>query len=241
MSITRKDVKVLITEAKDFDVHKVDTIVESIKTEDGITKKCYYIEGPYVQCNIKNRNGRIYSKELMEQVVDQYKNERMNPQTGFRSFGELGHPEGVDINLDKVCHYTTQLEWNGNDCIGKSKVLSSHPMGRILETFLEEKLVVGVSTRGLGALAEEQNPDGSKNVEAYQMIAIDSVADPSAPKGFVDGIYENKQYIVKDNGVILECYENFEKQLQILPNKTEERAQKFLEIFNNFINDFKTK
>lgn len=220
----------LITEANDF--LPIDTIVEKVKHDDGY-KQHYFIEGPFIQCEVKNRNGRNYSKELMERSVEKYKVERMSNL--LRSFGELGHPEGIEINLDKVCHYVTSLDWQGNNCIGKAKILSNHPSGRILETFLEEKLTVGVSTRGLGALAEEPNQDGSKQVEAYEMIAIDAVADPSAPQGFVDGILENKKYIVQDNGVILECYDNLEKQVRILPTKLDDRAKLFTNLLENFL------
>jgi hypothetical protein len=175
----------------------------------------------------------------MKDVVQKYVNERMNPQFGFRSFGELGHPDGVEINLDKVCHYTTELIWKGNDCYGKAKVFSTHPSGRILETFLEENLRVGVSTRGLGSLAEEENRDGSKDVTAYKMIAIDAVADPSAPKGFVDGIMENKKYIVGNDGVILECYDGLERKLSSLPTKSQERNRLFIESVEEFLTGLK--
>lgn len=229
----------LITESKEFDCHSVETIIESVTDETGQKQKNYYINGVFIQCNVKNRNGRNYSDKLMKPVVDKYKRERMDQNFGFRSFGELGHPEGVEINLDKVCHYTKSLEWHGNDCIGKAELLIANPSGRILQTFLDKKLRVGVSTRGLGALAEEANRDGSKEVTAYEMIAVDAVADPSAPKGFVDGILENKQYIVQDNGIILECYDNLQKSVSILPRKSDARAKLFIESVETFLSDLR--
>jgi hypothetical protein len=230
---------VLITEAENYFDRPMEVIVEQTKLDDGRTSRQYFMEGPFIQTEIKNRNGRNYGLDLMTRCVDKYKRERMDPNFGLRSFGELGHPEGVEINLDKVCMYTTSLDWQGKDCIGKAKVLTNHPCGRILQTFLEDKLRIGVSTRGLGALSEDENPDGSKDVDAYEMIAIDAVADPSAPKGFVDGILENKQYIVKDDGVILECYEGLQQKVSVLPRKLEERAQHFANALTEFLDGIK--
>lgn len=228
----------LIIEAKDYDIKPVDVIIESVKQEDNTYKKQFFIEGPFVQTNIKNRNGRKYPLELMRECVEKYKIERMNPK-GFRSFGELGHPDGVEINLDRVSHYTTQLEWRGNDCIGKAEILVENPCGRIVQTFLEKKLIVGTSTRGLGSLSETVNPDGSKTVDGYEMIASDIVADPSAPQGFVDGILENKEYIIKDNGIIVECYNNLERMVSSLPRKSDDRNALFLNAFQTFIKNLK--
>lgn len=230
---------VLITEAENYFDRPLEAIVEQVKLGDGSVDKNYYVEGPFIQTECKNRNGRNYKKSLMEESVGEYITERMDPNFGLRSFGELGHPEGIEINLDKVCMYTTSLQWQGNDCIGKAKVLKSHPAGRILQTFLDDKLRIGVSTRGLGSLSDVENSDGSKDVEAYQMIAIDAVADPSAPKGFVNGILENKQYIVKDDGVILECYDRLEKKVSILPRKIEERAIHFQSALTEFLDGMK--
>ena len=229
----------LITEAENYFDRPLEPIIESIKQNDGTTTKHYFVEGPFIQTEVKNRNGRNYKKRLMEACVSKYLKERMDSNFGLRSFGELGHPEGVEINLDKVCMYTTKLEWQSNDCIGKAKVLINHPCGRILQTFLDDKLRTGVSTRGLGALSENQNSDGSKDVEAYEMIAIDSVADPSAPRGFVDGILENKQYIVQDNGIILECYNDLERNLSVLPRKLDARATHFIGALTDFLDKIK--
>lgn len=199
--------------------------------EDG--KKQYYIKGPFIQTNIKNRNGRKYPLELMKQVVDKYKLDRMT--NAFRSFGELGHPDGVEINLDRVAHYIQELEWVGSNCMGKAKILSGNPMGRIVETILEEKLVLGTSTRGLGTLAKTENSDGSKTVTSYEMIASDIVADPSAPQGFVQGILENKEYIIQEGGVIVECYNSLEQSLIQLPKDSELREGLFLESMKTFL------
>lgn len=221
----------LIVEAKSFDANPVERLFE--KDDNGA--KSYYIQGPFIQTNVKNRNGRNYPKPLMVECVQNYINDRMNEKTGFRSYGELGHPDGVEINLDKVCIYVQSFNWQGNDCIGKAKVLKQHPSGRIVETLLEENLRLGVSTRGLGALAKVPSRDGSKLVEAYEMIAVDVVADPSAPQGFVDGILENKQYIIQDNGVIAECFDRLENNLVSLPKDSVLREIMFTEALNKFL------
>jgi len=228
----------LITEAKDFNLRPVDVLIESAKDDEtGISKKSYFIEGPFIQTNTKNRNGRKYILSQMQECVQKYVNERMNPNFGFRSYGELGHPNGVEINLDRVSHYTKSLEWQGNDCIGKAEILTDNPCGKIVETFLKKKLRLGVSTRGLGSLAEDANQDGSKDVESYEMIAIDIVSDPSAPKGFVDGILENKEYIIKDGGIIVECYNQLESTVSTLPTKSEDKNKVFLKALENFLKD----
>ncbi len=225
----------LIVEAKDL--NPFETMTETIKLDDGTTDKQYFITGPFVQTEIKNRNGRNYRKHIMTEVIAKYIAERMNPKVGFRSFGELGHPDGVEINLDRVSHYTTNLDWQGNNCIGKAEIIVDNPSGKLVKTFLQKKLKLGTSTRGLGALADDQNPDGSKDVESFEMIASDIVADPSAPQGFVDGIMENKEYIIKDGGIIVECYNNIQRTLSALPMKSEQRNKLFLSAFEKFLKD----
>jgi hypothetical protein len=231
----------LISEAKSFEITPVSSLIENVKQEDGTIKKSHFIEGIYIQTNVKNRNGRNYPKKLMEQCVAKYIKDRMAEGTQFRSFGELGHPDGVEINLDKVCHYVQQLQWQGNDCIGRSKILTSTPTGRIVETLLDEKLRLGVSTRGLGALAKNASADGSKEVQAYDMIAVDIVADPSAPQGFVDGILENKDYIIQDGGVIVECFNNLEHMVEVLPKHSTAKEKVFLDALQKFLKEIRNR
>lgn len=228
----------LIVEAKEMGINPVKRSMTAAENGGG---QNYFIEGIFIQTETKNRNGRNYPRPLMEACVAKYIKDRMNPQMGFRSFGELGHPDGVEINLDRVSHYVKELNWNGNDVIGKAEILTENPSGKIVKTFLEKGLLIGVSTRGLGALGKRELPDGSKPVEAYEMIAVDIVADPSAPKGFVDGILENKEYIINGNGIIVECYEGLEKTLSALPTKTIDREKVFMEAFTKFMLEIKTK
>ena len=220
------------------DYRSCNTVKKLIK-EGADGNKDYFIEGIFIQTEAKNRNGRWYPKNLMIECVNKYIAERMNSQHGIRSFGELGHPDGVEINLDRVSHYVVDLKWNGNDVVGKAKIMAKNPSGRIVQTFLEEGLTLGVSTRGLGALSKKERPDGAKFVDAYDMIAIDIVADPSAPKGFVDGILENKEYIIQDNGIIVEAYERLEQNLSSLPTKSEDRQKLFVDEMEKFLINLK--
>lgn len=228
----------LFVEAKDWEASRVQLISPEEDTDGVKGDKNYYIEGIFIQSEIKNRNGRNYPKPLLEKCVQKYMADRMKP--GFyRSFGELGHPDGVEINLDKVSHYVTDLNWKGNDVYGKAKILTTHPCGRMVKSFLDEKLVIGVSTRGLGTLAKNESHDGSKKVESYEMIAIDIVADPSAPKGFVDGILEHKEYIIKDNNTIVECFEGLERTISTLPRTKNEKEKYLIEAIEKFVKNLR--
>lgn len=205
-------------------------------------KKAPYIEGIFIQTEKKNRNGRIYPKSLMEKCVEQYIKDRFpNEKTKkWRTFGELGHPEGVEINLHRVSHMITDLRWHGNDVIGKAKLLDTE-YGRIAESILKADGQLGVSSRGLGNVEESANSD-SILVTEYELITVDIVADPSAPDGFVDGILENVEYIrvggkytPKSLMKSEKAYENLKKSLSSLPRK--ERNKYLVEVINKFLDD----
>jgi len=159
-------------------------------------KKDYFIEGVFMQADIKNRNGRIYPKEIMAKEVNRYIKEFVNEQ---RAFGELGHPEGPTINLDKVSHMITELNEDGSNWVGKAKILST-PNGEIVKNLIDDGAKLGVSSRGLGSL--EQKSDAQYVKSDFQLAtAGDIVADPSAPDAFVDGIMEGVEWIM-DNGIL---------------------------------------
>ena len=159
-------------------------------------KKDYFIEGVFMQADIKNRNGRIYPKEIMAKEVNRYVKEFVNEQ---RAFGELGHPEGPTINLDKVSHMITELHEDGSNYVGKAKILST-PNGEIVKNLINDGAKLGVSSRGLGSL--EQKSDAQYVKSDFQLAtAGDIVADPSAPDAFVDGIMEGVEWIM-DNGIL---------------------------------------
>ena len=164
-------------------------------TEDSEGKKCLHIEGPFLVSEKKNKNGRLYEFNTMRKEVDRYTNEYINKH---RAFGELGHPESPTINLDRVSHMITSLKEDGNQWIGKAKILDT-PMGTIARQLIEGGAQLGVSSRGMGSL---KNVNGVNVVQPdfYLATAADIVADPSAPGAFVQGIMEGKEWMLV-NGV----------------------------------------
>lgn len=181
------------------------------------------ISGVFIQTEVQNRNGRVYDRTKMEEAVNRYLEDRMTSGSKFRSFGELGHPEGVEINLHRVSHYIESLKWNGNDVVGVAKLLDTE-YGRIADSILRENLQLGVSSRGLGEL--HQDNQGRNLVTDFELIAVDIVAYPSAPEGFVEGILENREYVV-EGGKYTEvsiarsnrAFDNLEKSLESMPKK----------------------
>ena len=173
--------------------HDSNLQVITEKTKDG--KKQYVIEGVFMQADKKNRNGRVYEKSILEGAVDKYVKEQV--KTG-RAVGELNHPEGPTINLDKVSHKITELNWNGTDVVGKASILNT-PMGKIVEGLLEGGVKLGVSSRGMGTLVNKQ---GASYVgKDFMLSTVDIVQDPSAPEAFVNGIMEGVEW-VWNNGVL---------------------------------------
>lgn len=180
----------LISEYNDYAISPV--IIE--QNEKG--EKEYYIEGVFMQSEIKNRNGRVYPKNIMEKEVGRYRKEFIEKD---RAFGELGHPEGPTINLDRVSHLITSLEEEGDNYIGRAKILST-PNGQIVRSLISDGAKLGVSSRGLGSL--ESKGDAQYVKGDFQLAtAADIVADPSAPEAFVEGIYEGVEWVM-ENGLL---------------------------------------
>lgn len=172
----------LITEYRE---DSVEVITEA--KEDG--KKNYFIEGIFMQGDIKNRNGRIYPSNTLETEMGRYQKEFIETK---RALGELGHPDGPQINGDRVSHLITEMRRDGNDFYGKAKILST-PMGEIVKSLLDEGVKIGVSTRGLGSV--KAGRDGVMEVQKdFHLSTVDIVTDPSAPNAFVNGIMENVEY-----------------------------------------------
>lgn len=172
----------LITE---YNEDSVEVITEA--KEDG--KKNYFIEGIFMQGDIKNRNGRIYPSATLENEMSRYQKEFIETK---RALGELGHPDGPQINGDRVSHLITEMKRDGNDFYGKAKILST-PMGEIVKSLLDEGVKIGVSTRGLGSVKAGKN--GVMEVQKdFHLSTVDIVTDPSAPNAFVNGIMENVEY-----------------------------------------------
>ena len=180
----------LISEYNDYAISPV--IIE--QNENG--EKEYYIEGVFMQSEIKNRNGRVYPKNIMEKEVGRYRKEFIDKD---RAFGELGHPEGPTINLDRVSHLITSLEEDGDNYVGRAKILST-PNGQIVRSLIKDGAKLGVSSRGLGSL--ESKGDAQYVKGDFQLAtAADIVADPSAPEAFVEGIYEGVEWVM-ENGLL---------------------------------------
>jgi hypothetical protein len=166
--------------------------------EDNGSKKNHFIEGVFLQADIKNRNGRVYAMNVLEKEVGRYTESYISKD---RALGELGHPEGPTVNLDRVSHKIVSLQKEGSNFIGKAKILDT-PMGKIAKNLIDEGVKLGVSSRGVGSIAER---NGAAYVRDDFMLATaaDIVADPSAPDAFVEGIMEGKEW-VWDNGILQE-------------------------------------
>jgi hypothetical protein len=205
-------------------VQDVEYITEA--KENG--KKDYKIKGIFMQADIKNKNGRVYPMEILQKEVKRYNKEFINEK---RAYGELGHPEGPTINLERASHMITALYPDGKNFIGEAKILAT-PMGEIVKTLMDEGAKLGVSSRGMGSL--EQKKDGSNYVrnDFYLATAADIVSDPSAPSAFVEGIMEGKEW-VWDNGVL--------KSMEIEKYKEEierTRRSELAEVKSNIFKDF---
>ena len=207
------------------EIESVDVIVES---RGG--KKSLYIEGVFLQGGIKNRNGRMYPVETLAKEVHRY-NENFTGKG--RALGELGHPDGPTVNLDRVSHKITMLEQRGDNFYGKAKILST-PMGKIASSLLGEGVKLGVSSRGIGSLKEDT--DGIKVVGEDFMLATaaDIVADPSAPDAFVDGIMEGKEWVWEGSILRERKAEITKTRINTLVDQGRLDEQK-LNLFNDFL------
>ena len=195
----------LITEFTENET--LQCIVE--KKENG--EKNYVIEGVFAQADKKNRNGRVYPKPIMEKAVGKYVKEQVSKK---RAVGELNHPEGPTVNLDKVSHLITELKFEGNDVVGKAQILDT-PMGKIVKGLLDGGVQLGVSTRGMGSLV---NQNGAMVVkDDFILSTVDIVQDPSAPEAFVNGIMEGVDW-VWNNGVLKpQVIEKMETEIKNAP------------------------
>lgn len=196
--------------------------------EESNGKKVLHIEGPFLVAEKKNRNGRLYEFNTMKKEVHRYTEDYINKQ---RAFGELGHPETPSINLDRVSHMIVSLKEDGNQWIGKAKILDT-PMGNIARSLIEGGAQLGVSSRGMGSL---KNVNGVNVVQPdfYLATAADIVADPSAPGAFVQGIMEGKEWMLV-NGVWTEQDYSIAKQ-QIVQATRGQIEEVSLRIFGNFM------
>ena len=209
------------------EIETVDFIVEE---KNG--KKSMFIEGIFLQGNLKNRNGRMYPMETLRREVQRYSENHV--QSG-RALGELGHPDGPTVNLDRVSHKIVSLKENGNNFIGKAKILST-PMGKIAESLISEGVKLGVSSRGIGSIKQTREGVNVVGDDFMLSTAADIVSDPSAPDAFVEGIMEGKDW-VWDGGILRERYvEKTYKQINTLVTQRQ-LDEKKLDLFNDFLNN----
>jgi hypothetical protein len=193
-------------------------------------KKGFFIEGIFMQTDRENKNGRIYPRGIMEKELERYQTLIKEK----RSLGELGHPPNPTINLDKVSHLISNLRFEGNDIVGRAKILDT-PMGKIAQNFIEEGIGFGVSSRGLGSLKEK---NGVNEVQDdFHLATVDIVADPSAPDAFVQGIMESAEWIL-ENGV-WKATDVERAQRKIKNTSKAGLAQAKLQVFEAFLNKIK--
>ena len=197
--------------------------------EENNGKKDYKIRGVFLQSDLKNRNGRVYPTDILNKEVKRYNAEFINKK---RAFGELGHPDGPTVNLERVSHMITDLHPDGNNFMGEAKIMDT-PYGKIVKNLIDEGAKLGVSSRGMGSLQRGSNGQAIVGKDFYLATAADIVADPSAPDAFVEGIMENKEWIW-DNGIIKER-EIEEYKEYIAKAKRLKIAEAKADVFANFL------
>jgi len=196
--------------------------------ENSKTGKDYFIEGVFMQANVKNRNGRLYPKEILQKEAKRYE---QNYILQKRAFGELGHPEGPTVNLERVSHMITELKEDGNNFRGRAKIMDT-PYGKIVKNLIDEGARLGVSSRGMGSLKPMGRNCSQVQDDFYLATAADIVADPSAPAAFVNGIMEGKEWIW-DNGILDDHHvARIENQIK-LSRKNLEKTQ--IDAFETFM------
>jgi hypothetical protein len=210
------------------EIESVKFLVETTKSG----KKSLYIEGVFLQGEIKNRNGRMYPMETLRREVGRYNENHV--QAG-RALGELGHPDGPTVNLDRVSHKIVSLKESGSNFIGKAKILNT-PMGKIASSLIEEGVKLGVSSRGIGSLRTTKEGTNIVGDDFMLATAADIVADPSAPDAFVEGIMEGKEW-VWEGGILREKYaEQTKRRINTLVDQKVLEEHK-LNLFNDFLNN----
>lgn len=210
-------------------ITEINEEVKVLTEESESGSKNFFIEGIFMQAEQKNRNGRVYPVGVLQKEANRYITEYVMKN---RAYGELGHPDGPSINLERVSHMIKELRQEGNDFYGKAKIMDT-PYGNIVKNLISEGACVGVSTRGMGSL--EERSDGTKIVkdDFYLATAADIVADPSAPDAFVRGIMEGKEW-VWDNGIIKEVQISQYKET-IKKSSKKNLEENMLKTFNNFL------
>ena len=215
----------LITEVND----NVNLVTEEVNGE-----KQYHIDGIFMQAEQKNRNGRVYPSKVLMNEVKKYNNDYVRSK---RAMGDLGHPDGPQLNLERVSHLIKELRIDGNDVYGKAKILDT-PYGKIVKNLISEGVKIGVSSRGMGSL--KQNSSGVNEVQDdFSLSAVDIVADPSAPDAFVEGIMEGKEWVWENGILTARRIESYKKHIERAPKTDLEEAKlyAFADFLSNLIKD----
>ena len=207
----------------------LDTI-EFITEDDGDGKKNYKIKGVFMEADVKNRNNRMYPMQVLEKEVKRYNKEYVQQK---RAFGELGHPDGPTVNLERVSHMITKLYPDNKQFVGEAKIMDT-PYGKIVKNLIDEGAKLGVSSRGMGSLEPQRDMHVVKD-DFYLATAADIVADPSAPNAFVEGIMEGKEWIW-DNGIVKEV--DIAQYRAELRKESKRLEEKKVEVFKKFMSNF---
>lgn len=213
----------------------ISEIVEQVEIITEESGKDLYLEGVFLQSELANKNNRIYPKAVMEKEVARYMKEYVEAN---RAFGELGHPEGPTINLDRVSHIITSLKENGNNYVGRAKILNT-PMGNIVRGLIEGGAKLGVSSRGMGTLKEREGGINEVQNDFYLATAADIVADPSAPDAFVQGIMENKEWMFVNGSW---TYQNMDETKKLVDSTKKHQLEEMkFQVFENFMRSLSKK
>ena len=199
-------------------IEDVEFITEELNEDTG--KKSYRIKGVFMQSDVKNRNGRVYPQEILAKEVAKYNKNFIKEK---RAFGELGHPDGPTVNLERVSHMITDLYPDGKNFIGEAKIMST-PMGEIVKNLMDEGAKLGVSSRGMGSLQSRGGTNYVKD-DFYLATAADIVADPSAPNAFVEGIMEGKEWVWNNGALVEEELVQIQREFDVKQSKMDEKRK----------------
>ena len=199
-------------------IEEVEFITEELNEDTG--KKSYKIKGVFMQSDVKNRNGRVYPQEILAKEVAKYNKNFIKEK---RAFGELGHPDGPTVNLERVSHMITDLYPDGKNFIGEAKIMAT-PMGEIVKNLMDEGAKLGVSSRGMGSLQSRGGTNYVKD-DFYLATAADIVADPSAPNAFVEGIMEGKEWVWNNGALVEEELVQMQREFDVKQSKMDEKRK----------------
>lgn len=199
------------------------------EVETSAADKKYYIKGIFMQSEVKNRNGRIYSRPILERAVRDFTSSMVQTRSAL---GELGHRDAADICHDRASHLIESLKWEGNDVVGKALILDT-PCGKIVKSLMDAKVRIAVSSRGLGSISEDKDGNGLVDPD-FSLVTVDIVSDPSAPKAFVQGVMENKEWVMVDGRAKESDINKIKQTIGKTPRRDLEAVS--IKLFESFLN-----